>query len=144
MRIRSLIICIVGALFPLVAGAGPLTPVGFIEVSTAGAQQIGAVPLPDSQSAFNECQGNPLLCEVAPTAAMQSIFRTGSNAFTDGFGGSGLALHSRDAHVEAEAETLEDSQFAVSGHDPVDVHIHGFFPVISLVGIFAPGSELVY
>jgi hypothetical protein len=144
MTIRCQFACVLGlVLLPSIGAAGPLVPTRFLDSSKAGAHEAGVFRFPDSSNVVDDCLGNPVVCETNPTAAMQSYLRSDASAFTDGLGGSGLHLRSRDGHVQASAETVEEGDFDVTG-DPVDVHIQGFFPSITLFGIFAPGSELAY
>jgi len=79
-----------------------------------------------------------------PSAATQSYLRTDASAFTDGLGGSGVSLRSRDGRAEAAAFTTERGIFETTGPGAVDVHVQGFFPLISLFGIFAAGGQLSY
>jgi hypothetical protein len=132
------------ALLPSLGTAAPLTATQFQDWSRVGAHEAGVVWTWTSDNVTNDCAGVPLVCESVPTAATQSYLRTSATAFTDGVGGSGLGIRSRDGHVEAIAETHEQGLFDVIGPDPIDVHVQGFFPSISLFGIFAPGSVLGY
>jgi len=144
MTIRALVICVLALLLPRLCSAAPITAAQLSDLSRVGAHEAGVFWMWSSDNVTNDCAGMPLVCETEPTSATQSYLRTTATAFTDGVGESGLRIRSRDGEVGAIAETLEAGLFELAGPGPVDIHVQGFFPSISLFGIFAPGSELSY